>query len=149
MKECYGSDKYYSFKKWVTSYERLIESLLESRLPVPRWTLMGEGKASLEASVSSWASSLSVSMMDKVLTPDFCILDSFSILFLHSRVVFRFYFCILDLGLISAFLCLPVLDEVLDHLVLILNVISMLVESYLKEGKHVKEWNLISKKQKQ
>jgi hypothetical protein len=52
------------------------EKLLESRLPVPRWTLIGDGSASLEASVSSWANSLNVSMMDKVLTPDldFCIL---------------------------------------------------------------------------
>ena len=46
--------------------------LLLAGLPEP---LMGEGRVNLEASFSFWASSLMVSIMDRVLTPDFCILD--------------------------------------------------------------------------
>ena len=46
--------------------------LLLAGLPEP---LMGEGRVNLEASFSFWASSLMVSIMERVLTPDFCILD--------------------------------------------------------------------------
>ena len=41
-------------------------------LPEP---LIGEGRVNREASFSFWASSLMVSIMERVLTPDFCILD--------------------------------------------------------------------------